>query len=49
MQLGHVEESEGRYTEAIGWYELAKAHSPHPEAVQVRIDAARAKLPPPSK
>ena len=45
--LGNLERHEGHYAEAIQWIELAKTHSPHPEAMQLQIDALRAKLAPP--
>ena len=45
MELAHLEESQTNYPGAIEWIELAKTHSPHPEALQSRIDELRAKLP----
>jgi len=43
VDLGHLEEEEGNYAEAIRWYELTKEHSPHPDELQNQIDSLRAK------
>lgn len=46
VSLGQLEEESGRYAEAIKWFELARPHSPHPEALARKIEALRAKLDP---
>ncbi len=49
MELAHLEETQTNYPGAIKWIELAKTHSPNPDALQARIDELRAKLPQPPK
>jgi tetratricopeptide (TPR) repeat protein len=43
VELAHLEEQEGNYSEAIKWFELTRMHSPHPDEVQKQIDRLRAK------
>ncbi|MEY2467086.1 MAG: hypothetical protein QOD03_1607, partial [Verrucomicrobiota bacterium] len=41
--LASLERDAGNNDKAIEWFELAKAHSPNPDAVQKQIDELRAK------
>jgi tetratricopeptide (TPR) repeat protein len=43
-ELATLEQKEGNYAKAIEWLEIAKAHSPNPDAVQGQIDSLRSKL-----
>jgi tetratricopeptide (TPR) repeat protein len=43
-ELAAMEQKEGNSAKAIEWLEVAKPLSPHPDALQLQIDALRAKL-----
>lgn len=47
--LGQLEEEEGNYAQALKAFELAKPHSPNPEAIQGWIDRIRSELNSPAK
>jgi len=42
--LADLEEKEGNLAEAIKWLEVAKTHSPNPDALQQHVETLRAKL-----